>query len=127
MYMWCWWKKLGVCCRALGFLAAELSCSDKLSASSEVVSQNTAVSPALSMLSEGLKQMLCRSSVTQRMVATLTISHWGHAPSDLLSLLCHTLTDQPNYHEMTPFLVNLQRDCHVRLLRITGAYSTSHY
>ena len=110
-------------CRALGLLAAKLSISsDSTSQSDHPPSspphQSSSTLPhctqALSTLCEGLRQMLVRCSSTHRTVASLVVGYWGQCPSDLLSLLTTVLTEQASYEEIMPFLVAMQRDCHVR-------------
>ena len=113
-------------CRALGLLAAKLSISsDSTSQSDHPPSSpphpsSSSTLPhctqALSTLCEGLRQMLVRCSSTHRTVASLVVGYWGQCPSDLLSLLTTVLTEQASYEEIMPFLVAMQRDCHVRLL-----------
>ena len=73
--------------------------------------------------------MLVRSSSIHHVVAALVIGYWGQCPSELLTLLNTVLTERTTYEEITPFLVAMQRECHVRLLEqhvvpceITGVY-----
>ena len=112
----------------MGLLCAKLS-STFSSVSSEnpsaVPAENTTTLPplsssspsfsslALGALTEGLRQMLVRSSLVHRIVASLVISFWGRCPDELLSLLSAILLEQAMYEETMPFLAALQRDCHV--------------
>lgn len=56
------------------------------------------------------------------MVASLVVGYWGSCTSDLLALLTTVLTEKTTYEEIMPFLVAMQRECHVRLLEITRDY-----
>ncbi|CAI8034563.1 TATA-binding protein-associated factor 172 [Geodia barretti] len=72
--------------------------------------------PASTTLTEGLGQMLTRSSSTHRIVAALTIGYWGVCPSQLLSGLNTKLTERTTYEEILPFLMTMQRECHSLVL-----------
>ena len=50
-----------------------------------------------------------------RAVAGLIVSHWGHCPPDLLPMFSTILEDQGFYEELTPYVLSLQKDCHVRV------------
>ena len=88
--------------RALGLLAFQVGC------------RGDSDSP-LTQLSEGLRQMLVGNSATHKMVAALVVSFWKHCPGDLLAQFTAALTEQGVYEEITPFLLSLQKDCHVRI------------
>lgn len=104
-------------CRALGTLAAKLSGTVEGS----VPPQHSSLeqSPARTTLCEGLRQMLVRPSSIHRMVASLVIGYWGQCPGELHTLLSTVLTEKTTYEEIMPFLVAMQRECHVRLLEFT--------
>lgn len=107
-------------CRALGTLAAKLSTHPTSTSDPPQQSSSSPLnqSPALTTLCEGLRQMLVRCSSTHRMVASLVVGYWGQCPSDLHTLLSAVLNEKTTYEEITPFLVAMQRECHVRLLEI---------
>ena len=88
--------------------------SSSSSSSSSFSATSSSSSQAVAVLTEGLRQMLARASAVHRMVASLVIGFWGQCPSELLTLLSSVLTEQITYEEIMPFLVALQRDCHVR-------------
>lgn len=71
--------------------------------------------PALATLTEGLGQMLVRTSSTHRMMASLVIGHWGQCPRSLLPQLTAILTETATYEEILPFLMIMQRECHVSI------------
>ena len=64
-------------------------------------------------LTEGLQQMLTRSSSAHRMVASLLVGYWGACPDKLQPLLSNLLMERTTYEEIVPFLVAMQRECHV--------------
>ena len=88
--------------RALGLLAAQVGC------------HGDSDSP-LTQLSEGLRQMLAGNSATHKMVAALVVSFWKHCPGNLVPQFTAALTEQGVYEEIMPFLLSLQKDCHVRI------------
>ena len=63
--------------------------------------------------------MLTRPSSTHRVVASLVVGHWGQCPAELLALLNSILSERTTYEEIVPYLMTMQRECHVRLLEIT--------
>ena len=88
--------------RALGLLASQVGC------------HGDSDSP-LTQLSEGLRQMLAGNSATHKMVAALVVSFWKHCPGNLVPQFTAALTEQGVYEEIMPFLLSLQKDCHVRI------------
>ena len=127
-------------CRALGLLAAKMSggpsqqitpspssstpeySTPALTAPSSTPATPVYPTPALATLTEGLRQMLVRASSAHRVVAALTIGCWGRCPDELLTLLNSVLRERTTHEEITPFVIAMQRECHVRLLEITGDY-----
>ena len=81
---------------------------------SQVGCHGDSASP-LTQLSEGLRQMVAGNSATHKMVAALVVSFWKHCPRDLLAQFTAALPEQGVYEEITPFLLSLQKDCHVRI------------
>ena len=92
-----------VVCRALGLLATRLQASSDLPETVQAIGQ----------LLSGLQQLLMRNTAVHRTVAGLIVSHWGHCPSNLLPFLSTILEDQGFYEELTPYVLSLQKDCHV--------------
>ena len=62
--------------------------------------------------------MVAGNSATHKMVAALVVSFWKHCPGDLLAQFTAALTEQGVYEEITPFLLSLQKDCHVRIQHV---------
>ena len=94
-------------CRALGLLA------------SQVGSGSAEEGPhPLSQLPEGLRQLLMGNSATHKMIAAMIVSYWKYCPADLLPQFTAALTEQSVYDELMPFLISLQKDCHVSVVFI---------
>ena len=60
-------------------------------------------------------QMLNTNSAVYRTLASLLVNYWGTCPAGLVDRLSAVLTEQGVYDELSPFLLQLQRDCHVSL------------
>jgi len=91
--------------RALGQLAAKLTASGGLY-------------PSCLQLASNLQQMLSRAIATQRITASLVISFWENAPKQHFEpALNSALSEQGGFEELTPFVLALQKDCHVSSLR----------
>ena len=89
--------------KALGLLATRLQISLDLPESQQAIGQ----------LVSGLQQLLMRNTAVHRAVAGLIVSHWGHCPPDLLPTFSTLLEDQGFYEELTPYVLSLQKDCHL--------------
>lgn len=73
------------------------------------------LSPAIVQLIGSLQQLLSHSVATHKMGACLIVSEWAGCPREhFLSVLTNSLTQQNGYEELSPFLLALQKDCHVR-------------
>ncbi len=105
--------------RALGLLASILAPSLTKDGTVTLPPQpqsplaTTPGSETVAPLTETVKQLLSGSVAIHKMVAALVVSHWGQCPQDVLALLNTALTEHRAYDELTPFVVTLQKDCHV--------------
>ncbi len=98
--------------RALGLLAAKLG-SD--GGNLLTTQPDEGLSPTLHQLIGNLQQLLSRNVATHKMVASLVIAEWVGCPKEqFLSALTSSLSEQGGYEEITPFILALQKDCHVR-------------
>ena len=62
---------------------------------------------------EGLTLLVSHPSAAYQSVAALLASVWDGVSTDIMAKMGNILTEQPVYEEMTPFLMSLQKDCHV--------------
>lgn len=87
-----------ICTRALGQLAKK--CFSSSPSSSQYFIDN-------------LRQMASSNSATYKIIASLVVVSWGCCPQDIVNILSTSLTEQPLYEELAPFLLSLQKDCHL--------------
>ncbi len=104
---------ISIFCRALGLLASKLSSDgSKVEGNSP---EEKGLSPVLVELIGSLQQLLSNGVATHKMGACLIIAGWAGCPRDyFLSSLTTLLTQQNGYEELSPFILALQKDCHVR-------------
>lgn len=64
----------------------------------------------------GLQQFLMRNFAMHKMVAGLVLTFWkGCSYKDqLVTHLTSALTEEGSYEDLMPFLLAVQKDCHVR-------------
>ncbi len=104
-------SRLNCLYRALGLLAAKLSSDGGSLLSAE---SGEGLSPTLHQLIGSLQQLLLRNVATYKMVVSLVIAEWTGCPKEqFLSALNSSLSEQGGYEEITPFILALQKDCHV--------------
>lgn len=103
--------------RALGLLAFKLN-SAPVPPQSESNSSTPTASQVVSQFSEGLQQLLGQNVVIRKMISSLVICFWEDCPKpSLLPPLNAALTVQGGYEELMPYVLALQKDCHVSGLR----------
>ena len=109
--------------RALGQLASKFSSSspNPPSTTTTIPVQSTQGLPptdiTVNRLLDGLQQLLSRNATTHKVVGSLIITFWNGCPKEqLLPQLNSSLVEQGSYEELMPFLLALQKDCHVSLL-----------
>ena len=66
----------------------------------------------------GLQQFLARNFAMHKMIVGLVLTLWkGCSYKDqLVSQLTSALTEESGYEELMPFLLAMQKDCHVRMI-----------
>ena len=123
------------CNRALGLLASKFSTSSQSpnppSTTTTIPAQSTQGLPpttlanqstqglppttlAVNQLLDGLQQLLSRNATTHKIVCSLIVTFWNGCPKELLlPQLNSSLVEQGGYEELMPFLLALQKDCHV--------------
>lgn len=118
--MWC--CDINVChsYRALGLLASRFIAISSLphnppSIAGTISAQGLPPAvTAVNQLLEGLQQLLSRNTTTHKIVSSLIVTFWSGCPKErLLPQLNSSLLEQGGYEELMPFLLALQKDCHV--------------
>lgn len=77
--------------------------------------------------------MVASTSSTYKVLSALLVISWGSCPPDIAEKLKTILTEQCLYEETSPFLLSLQKDCHVREMHdkepfnCSLMYSCSYY
>ncbi len=62
---------------------------------------------------DSLRQMSHSNNATYKVISSLIIVHWKNCPSDVVAILLGSLNEQILYEELAPFLLSLQKECHV--------------
>ena len=65
----------------------------------------------------GLQQFLGRNFATHKMVVGLVLTFWKDCSykEQLISQLNMALTEEGGYEDLMPFILAMQKDCHVRV------------
>ncbi len=98
--------------RALGELAVKLSSSSVDHQSSATNSLNQVMLHFVN----GLQQFLTRNFAIHKMVVGLVLTFWKGCgfKDQLVPRLMTALTEDGSYEDLMPFLLAMQKDCHVR-------------
>lgn len=67
--------------------------------------------------------MVVSSSATYKVLSALLVISWATCPPDIAEKLKAILAEQCLYEETSPFLLSLQKDCHVRKCMKRSPYS----
>lgn len=102
-------------CRALGELAMKLSSTSGGQAIALQTTNSVAVHNVVLQFVNGLQQFLTRNLALHKMVIGLVLTFWKGCgfKEQLVGQLTMALTGDGGYEDLMPFILAMQKDCHV--------------